>query len=406
MRLKNTNGLVGAIADPLYGLELAPAHQRLRQEAREWLAENLTDDFRAVAELHSSTDDHNYGKRLEWERKLADAGWLGMTWPVEYGGRGLTQFDEVIFFTEHARAGAPYWTSMQGWDLFGPLLNHYGTDAQKQRFMPGIRSCTEFWGQGYSEPEGGSDLASLRTKAVRDGNEWVVDGQKIWTSFGKHANWLYVLCRTDPEVPKHKGISLLLVPVDQPGVDVRPIRHMGGGNDFCEVFFDGARTEADLVLGGEGNGWNVAMGSLGIERLTTTMVYQLGFSDHLRKLVEEVRRRGMDEDPRVRRTIADAWTNLRINELLNLRVLTGLLHGDTPDAMTSVAKLRWSAWHKKATSEIMNLLGASEMIVADGYELDVYQGTFLNSVAETIYGGANEIQQNIIAERLLGLPRA
>jgi alkylation response protein AidB-like acyl-CoA dehydrogenase len=402
---KFRDGVIVTTMNDLLALDLSPDETLFREELVDWLADNLTDEFRAAGRIAAATDDAHFEVRLEWERKLAAARWLGVTWPEEYGGRGGTATHELIFLLEHGRSGAPYWIGLQGRDLFGPTLLHYGSDELKARFIPPIMRCEEFWGQGYSEPGAGSDLASLRTRAVRDGDEWVVDGQKIWCSFGVHATWLYVLCRTDMEARKHAGISLLLVPVDQPGVDIRPIRHMAGGDDFCEVFLDGARTSAELVVGGEGQGWKVAMGSLGTERLTTTLPYQAGFQRHLDEVIEELRQKGRTDDPRVRQELADAWIGLRITEWLNLRVLTGLMRGDTPDAMTSVTKLRWASWHRESTSKMVDLLGANEMIVGDDYELNLSQGSLLNAMAETIYGGTNEVQRSIIGERLLGLPR-
>src|SRR5205814_5905061 len=248
---------------------LAPEDAVFRDELRDWLADNLKGEFLAAAGVGGPADDRCWDLRLEWERKLAADRWLNVSWPVEFGGRGGTPTQELIFHIEHAKAEAPYWVGVQGRDLFGPTLLEFGTDAQKARFLPPITRCEELWGQGFSEPDAGSDLAALRTRAERDGDEWVVNGQKIWMTFGDHADWLYVLCRTDADAPKHKGISMLLVPADQSGVDIRPIRHLAGGADFCEAFFTGARTSAVLVVGGVNNGWRGAMASLPTARFTT-----------------------------------------------------------------------------------------------------------------------------------------
>ena len=240
-------------------LHLTPELRDFRDEVRTWLTEHLVGEFAENRGAGFSWDDSKWNVRAAWDRELADGGWLCLGWPRRYGGRAASVDEQLVFQLEYARADAPYRAGVQGQDLLGPILLTFGTDEQKDRFLPKISAAEEFWGQGFSEPGSGSDLASLRTRAVRDGDEWVIDGQKIWTSIGAHADWMYVLCRTDPDVPPHRGISLLLVSVNQPGVEVRTIRNILGGADFCEVFFTGARAEADLLVGGENQGWKVAM---------------------------------------------------------------------------------------------------------------------------------------------------
>jgi alkylation response protein AidB-like acyl-CoA dehydrogenase len=263
----------------------------------------------------------------------------------------------------------------------------------------------EMWGQGFSEPEAGSDLGGVRTRAVLEDDEWVLNGQKIWMTFGTRADWLYVLCRTDPDAPKHRGLSLILVPAHQPGVDVRPIRNLANGTEFAEVFFSDARTRADLVVGPVDGAWSVVMGTVGTERGTTALPYQAAFEQQLHDLVRELRTRGRTTDPRVRQRLAHAWIGLQLNRYNNARMLTRLVRDGNLGPEASLSKLFWSHWHRDLGALMMDVLGADMTVVGDGYALDPFQAVFLNSRAETIYGGANEIQRNIIAERVLGLPK-
>jgi alkylation response protein AidB-like acyl-CoA dehydrogenase len=384
---------------------MSPEDDAYQYGLSEWLALNLTDRYRSAARISAIGDENYLDVRLEWEQKLADAGWLSPSWPKEYGGRGGSQLQELIFVLEHGRARAPYLVGVPGRDLLAPTLLRHGTDAQKHRFLPPIMRAEQFWGQGYSEPDAGSDLAGLRTHAERHGDKWLINGQKTWTTLGSIAQWLFVLCRTDRQAPKHLGLSLLLVPVDQPGVQVRPIRHMGGREDFCELYFDNAVTEGDLMVGEEGDGWTVAMGSLATERISTSMPYQAVFEPQLDEVIEELRRLGRLNDPLVRQNLAAAWAGIRMNDWLNLRVLTGITRGDMPEAMTSVARLRWGEWHRHTTSQMIDMLGPSQMIDAAEQGNGWIQDSFLNAVAETVYGGTSQIQRTIIGERVLGLPR-
>jgi alkylation response protein AidB-like acyl-CoA dehydrogenase len=331
---------------------------------------------------------------------------LNVSWPVEYGGRGGTPAQELIFHMEHAAAGSPYWVGVQGRDLFGPTLLEFGTKEQHARFLPPITRCEEFWGQGFSEPDAGSDLAGLRTGAERDGDEWVISGQKIWTTFGYAADWLYVLCRTNPEAPKHRGISMLLIPRHQEGVDIRPIRNMAGGREFCEIFFDGARTAVDNVVGDVDGGWKVVMGTLGNERAGATVLpFQALFEREMRALFEVVRDRGLDRDPVVRQRLARAWGGLRVLQLNNDRLLTAVLQGVHPGPESSIIKLYWANWHRSFGELMMDMVGADALLAPTEGRVAEIQLSFLNARAETIYGGANEIQRNIVGERVLGLPK-
>ncbi|ONH55511.1 acyl-CoA dehydrogenase [Frankia sp. CcI49] len=381
------------------------AEAEFRAQVRDWLAEHLVGEFAAHRGVGGPADDAHWEVRLAWERELAAARLLNITWPREYGGRGGSLAEEIVFLQEHAAAAAPYWVGVQGRDLFGPTLLRHGSKEQKARFLPRITAAEEFWGQGFSEPGAGSDLASLRTRARLDGDEWVIDGQKIWTTFGAHADWLYVLCRTDPEAPAHRGISLLLVPVDQPGVDVRPIRTIAGGREFCEVFLSEARTRADLVVGPIHGGWRVAMGTVGAERLLTTLPYQYMFERELSDLIKVLRDRGRTADPLVRQRVADAWIGLEVVRYTNLRMIASLTRTGDLGPESSISKLQWANWHRRLGELEMTLLGPASEIVGEDYGLDLFQTSFLNSRAETIYGGANEIQRTILGERVLGLPR-
>lgn len=388
---------------------LSPSDRDFRDELRSWLAEHLVGDFKRAAGVGGPADDSMWELRLAWEKELAAARWLNVAWPEKYGGRGGTPVQELIFHVEHARAGAPYWVGVHGRDLFGPTLMEFGTDAQKERFLPAITRCEEFWGQGFSEPDAGSDLAGLKTRAVRDGAEWVVTGQKIWTTFGAYADWLYVLCRTNPDAPRHQGISMLLVPRHQPGVDIRPIRNIAGGLEFCEVFLDGARTSADMVVGDVDGGWTVVMGTLGNERSGATVLpFQASFEREMARLLDLVRRDGGSGDPLVRQKLARAWAGLRIMRMNNDRLLTTVLQGGHPGPESSIGKLYWANWHRDFGELMVDLLGARAMIPGEGPGAEASGAlvhSFLNARAETIYGGANEIQRNIVGERVLGLPR-
>ena len=387
-------------------LDLGPGDLAFRDELRQWLADHLVGEFKAAGGIGGPADDRGWDLRLAWERELAAARWLNVSWPEEYGGRAGTPRQELIFHIEHAAADAPYWVGVQGRDLFGPTLLEFGTDAQKRRFLPAIADVQELWGQGFSEPDAGSDLANLKTRAERDGDEWVITGQKIWTTFGSHADWLYVLCRTNPDAPRHKGISMLLVPAHQAGVDIRPIRNIAGGCEFAEVFLDGARTSIDHVVGGVDAGWTVVMGTLGNERSGATVLpFQALFEREMGQLLQLVRDKGLNGDPVVRQRVSGAWAVLRILKLNNDRLLTTVLQGHHPGPESSIGKLYWANWHRSFGELMVDVLGLDALIGRPDGTLDPMVHSFLNSRAETIYGGANEIQRNIVGERVLGLPR-
>lgn len=387
-------------------VELAPAVAAFREELRDWLADHLVGEFKAAGAVGGPADDEQWELRTEWESQLVAGRWLNVSWPEEYGGRGGTVAQELIFHIEHAAACAPYWVGVQGRDLLGPTLLEFGSEDLKQRFLPPIARCEELWGQGFSEPGAGSDLAGLATRAERDGDEWVINGQKIWTTFGAHADWLYVLCRTNPAAPRHKGISMVLVPVAQPGVEVRTIRNIAGGREFCEVFFDDARARADHVVGAVDGGWRVVMGALGNERSGATVLpFQASFRREMDALLTLVRQRRLDRDPLIRQRLARAWGGLRILELLNDRLFGAVLAGGSPGPESSIGKLYWSHWHRDFGELMVSVLGTEATVSADDGHPHPMVRSFLNSRAETIYGGAAEIQRNIVGERVLGLPK-
>ncbi|MEU2001011.1 acyl-CoA dehydrogenase family protein [Rhodococcus sp. NPDC019627] len=385
------------------------------QTVRTWLAENLTGDFARLEGKGGPGSEHEFfEERLAWDRHLAAAGWTCLGWPAEYGGRGATLAQQVTFHQEYAKSGAPARVSHVGEELLGPTLIAFGTEEQKRRFLPGIKTVTELWAQGYSEPGAGSDLANVATTARLEGGRWVINGQKVWTSLAHVAQWAFVLCRTEPGSKRHHGLSFLLVPLDQPGVTVRPIQQLTGTSEFNEVFFDDAVTDADLVVGEPGDGWRVAMGLLTFERGVSTLGQQIGFARELQGIVDLAHANGAASDPSIREKIARAWVGLRVMRAHAMRTLDAVDAGTSgPEA--SVAKLLWANWHRDLGQLAMDVQGAASLLAPAGpssditdpehLELDEWQRLFLFTRADTIYGGSNEIQRNIISERVLGLPR-
>jgi alkylation response protein AidB-like acyl-CoA dehydrogenase len=386
-----------------------PEEAAFRDEVRAWLAENLVGEFARIGGGRGTADEEHWDVRLDWERKLGAAGWIGLGWPKEYGGRGVTFAEQAIFNEEYAKANAPGRITFFGEGLLGPTLVAYGTDAQKRRFLPGILKATELWCQGYSEPDAGSDLAGVQTRAVLDGDEWVVNGQKVWTTFAHHADWCFVVTRTDPSAPAHAGISYILVPMHQPGVTVRPLRQMTGAGEFNEVFFDDARTPAEMVVGEVNGGWKVAMATLGFERGTAFLAMQLAFEREWQKVAEVARKNGAADDPVIRQRLARAYAGVKIMAYNGMRMQTQLSKTGVVGPEASIGKLYWSTWHKSLGELTMDVLGPAGQIVPDAgdgrYVLDDLQRSYMFSRSETIYAGSSEIQKNIIGERVLGLPR-
>jgi alkylation response protein AidB-like acyl-CoA dehydrogenase len=374
--------------------------QEFRAEVREWLADNLVGEFAALRGLGGPGREHEaFEDRLAWNRRLAVAGLTCLGWPVEHGGRGLSVAHRVAFYEEYALANAPAKVNHFGEELLGPTLIEYGTAGQQKRFLPKILDVTELWCQGYSEPGAGSDLANVSTTAVLDGDQWVINGQKVWTSLAQWAQWCFVLARTEKGSKRHAGLSYLLVPLDQPGVEIRPIVQLTGDSEFNEVFFDDARTDADLVVGRPGDGWRVAMGTLTFERGVSTLGQQIVYARELSGIVELAKKNGAANDPLLRERLTRSWVGLRAMRSYALATMDAEQPGQD-----NVSKLLWANWHRELGELAMDVLGKTGMTLADG-DFDEWQRLFLFSRADTIYGGSNEIQRNIIAERVLGLPR-
>lgn len=395
-----------------------PETEAFRAEVRAFLAEHLPDGWVGIGAL--GTDDAlDFTER--WRALLAQRGYLAPTWPTEYGGGGMSKLQQVIIAEEFAKAGVPTYGANDnfGIKMIGNLLLMFGTDAQKEYFLPRIINRDNRWCQGFSEPGAGSDLAAVKTSARLDGDEWVINGQKIWTSDATTANWIFMLARTDPDAPRHRGLSMLLVPLDQAGVEIRPITMATGGRGFNEVFFTGARTRADNVVLGVHQGWKAAMALLGLERGDEAATNPILFRAEFDRLVRLVHERGLADDEIVRDHIARAYTGVEIMRFLGARILTGWLRGDPPGTEASVSKLYWSEYHRSVTDLAMNLLGPAAMIPHGRPPLRHYRtddpgapnstaswsNTWLAAVSGTIYAGTSEIQRNILAESALGLPR-
>ena len=374
--------------------------EEFRAEVRAWLADNLVGEFAKLKGLGGpGRENEAFEERRAWNQRLAAAGLTCLGWPKEHGGRGLSVAHRVAFYEEYARADAPDKVNHFGEELLGPTLIAYGTPEQQKRFLPKILDVTELWCQGYSEPGAGSDLANVSTTAVLDGDSWVINGQKIWTSLAHFAQWCFVVARTEKGSKRHAGLSYLLVPLDQPGVDIRPINQLTGDSEFNEVFFDDARTDADLVVGEPGDGWRVAMGTLQFERGVSTLGQQIVYARELSGIAELAQRNGAADDPLIRERLARAWVGLRAMRSYALATMDVERPGQD-----NVSKLLWANWHRDLGDLAMEVSGKAGLVAPDG-DFNEWQRLFLFSRADTIYGGSNEIQRNIIAERVLGLPR-
>ena len=386
-------------------------------EVRAWLEEHLAGEFgRYRGRGLTGQEDVPVEVQIAWERELASGAWLGLDFPESIGGRGCTLAEQVVFFNTYTEARAPGRLPNVGVTLLGPTLMAFGSTQQQQRFVPPILTADELWCQGYSEPGAGSDLAGVATTAVRHGDQWVINGQKVWTSLAQHADWIFVLVRTSVGSSRHAGLSYLLVPMDQPGIEIRPITQLTGGVEFNETFFNDAVTEADLVVGGEGNGWKVAMGTLAFERGASTLGQQLSFRQEFDSLLSEAKALDRIDFGVLRSELVQCHIELEILRFNQMRLLTSLTHDQLAGPEQSIGKLYWASWHRRLGELSMRVRGAAAMVAepAQGahtgeggldYQLDRWQRTFLYSRAHTIYGGSNEIQRNIIGERVLGLPR-
>jgi alkylation response protein AidB-like acyl-CoA dehydrogenase len=376
-----------------------------RVDVRKWLEANLTGKFAEARGLGGPGREHEaFEIRAEWERHLAAAGWTCLGWPEEHGGRGFDLRRQVIFHEEYARSDAPVRVGLIGEGMVGPTLIAFGTEDQKARLLPPIQRGEELWCQLYSEPNAGSDLANVATKAERDGDDYVITGQKVWTSLAHWADWGFAIVRTEAGSKRHRGLSYLLVPMRQSGLEMRPIIQATGTSEFNEVFFDGARSSVDNLVGAEGDGWKIGMATLGFERGSLTLGQQIGFRRELERVMELARRSGVADDPSIRQRLSNAWIGVEIMRLNAMRTLS--TSGRDLERTASIGKLYWSTWHRELGELAMDVLGMASTVVAEPpYELLPEQSLFLFSRSDTIYAGSSEIQRNIIAERALGLPK-
>ena len=389
-----------------------------RDKVQAFLAEKLPADWVGIGRLE--------GQQLtdfvrEWRVTLYEGGYLAPGWPVEYGGGGLSQLEQVIVGEEFARAGVPTGgpNDTFGIQMLGNTLLQWGTDEQKAYYLPRILSGADTWCQGYSEPNAGSDLSNLSLRGELDGDQWVLNGQKIWTSAGHLADHIFTLVRTDPDASRHKGISFLLVDMRQPGVEVRPITMITGESEFNEVFYTDATTPKHEVVGGVNNGWAVAMTLLGFERGEAAATLPILFGAEINRLLQMARERGVANDPIIRQRLAYCYSKVQIMRFNGMRVLTRFLHGHHPGPDGAVSKLYWSEYHREVTELAIDILGADAMVPSGRWPSSAFQaddagapnssgswvGTFLNARAGTIYAGSSQIQRNIIGEMVLGLPK-
>ncbi len=396
-----------------------PEVESFRAEVRAVLAEELPPGWAGIGAIAPREDAERFA--AQWRQVLYRRGLLGITWPPEYGGRGLSRLHQVVLMEELTRAGVPYGehTDLFGIKMLGSTLLRWGTEEQKARFLPRILSGADRWCQGFSEPGAGSDLASLATRAMLDGRQWTIDGQKTWTSVAHRANWIFLLARTNPGARGHRDISFLLCPLDQPGIEIRPIRQLTGDSDFNEVFFTGARTPADLVVGPPGEGWKVAMTLLGHERGEEAATNPILFRAELDRLLALAAERGRDHDPLIRQRLAWCYARVEIMRYLGYRILTQVHSGTELGAAASVAKLYWSEYHVAATELALDIQGLDGLVPQGRGPLRAVRtddpgapnssgswlGAFLNAKAGTIYAGTSEVQRNILAETILGLPK-
>ncbi|GAA5063554.1 hypothetical protein HNP84_008173 [Thermocatellispora tengchongensis] len=402
-------------------LDYPPQVAEFRAEVRAVLAEELPDGWAGTGAIATAEETRAFVR--EWRRTMYRRGLLGVAWPLEYGGRGLTMLHQVALVEELTRAGLPFGeqpADSTGVKMLGNTLLRFGTEEQKRAILPALLSGEQRWCQGFSEPGAGSDLASVTTRARLEGEEWVVDGQKTWTSGAHTATGIFALVRTDPAAPRHRGLSFLLIPLDQPGVDVRPIRHATGGTDFCEVFFDAARTPAGMIVGRPGDGWTVASVLLTFERGEEAATNPIHFRAELDRLFELARRKGRDQDPVIRQWLARARARVEVMRYLGYRILSDVMAGGELGHASSVSKLYWSEYHREVTELALDIQGLDGLALtgkeatrplrtddpgADPSSSRSWWNVSLNARAGTIYAGTSEIQRNILAERVLGLPR-
>jgi len=391
---------------------LTPDQEALRKRVRAWLTTNIPDDWKKFG-LSEVPRPEAYEFLRKWQKTLHDAGFIGLTWPKESGGQGLTFVEEMVLQEEMALQKAPPVLNILGVGMAGPTIIAYGTDEQKKRYPAKILSCEEIWCQGYSEPNSGSDLASLQTRAVKDGEHWVINGQKVWTSLAHIADWMMLLARTDPAAPRHKGITYFLLDMKSPGVIVKPLTQITGDAEFNEVFFDNVRVHERQILGGVNNGWAVGLTTLMYERLALGFGLQVRLRITLESLVDMAKRmekhgRGVTKDPVMRQKLAALWIDTEALKYTGARAVTKLLRGELPGPEASTGKMSWVDTHQRLQELAMEIQGPYAMLArgADvAVDSGVWQYSFLRSRANSIEGGTTEIQKNIIGERVLGLPK-
>ncbi|MCG8316028.1 MAG: acyl-CoA dehydrogenase family protein [Pseudomonadales bacterium] len=391
-------------------LNFSPEDETFRDEVATWLRDNLNNEFEALRFRGGPGDEHMFHEeRHAWEKKLAEGGWTCVGWPQKYGGRGCSIEQQVIFYEEYARAGGPGRVGHIGEGLAGPTIIAFGSQEQKDKYLPGIVSGKELWCQGYSEPGAGSDLANVKTKARFDESKgrWLINGQKVWTSLAQESDYCFVIARTDPESVAHKGLGFFLLKMDQPGVEVRPIQQITGTSEFNEVFFDDAECDATDIVGLPGDGWKVAMGLLGFERGVSTLGQQMQFQNELDEVIKVAKSNGSASDPVIRQRLAQAHSELKIMRYNSMRMLSGQSGSDgSLQKEALIYKLFWATWHRNLGELAMDVMGPESQILEEGdYQLNRLQAMYLFTRSDTIYGGTNQIQRNIIAERGLGMPK-
>jgi alkylation response protein AidB-like acyl-CoA dehydrogenase len=384
-------------------LGFSSADEVFRAECADWLNAQMAGEFADIKGITTLTAKAE--RRKEWEQHLGAHGWGCIGWPVEWGGKDASLAQQVIFAEEYARAGVPGRVNHIGVELAGPTLLAFGTEEQKRRFLPDIAAGNTIFCQGFSEPGAGSDLASVRTKGRLDGGQWVVNGQKIWTSLAHISDWIFVVTRTEEGSKGPKGLTFLMMEIDQPGIDIRPIKQINGDAEFNETFFTDATCPADSLIGAVGDGWKIAMGLLAFERGVSTLGQQMAFRNELDGVIAAAKGNGTANDPLIRQRIAKSEIGLRLMRYGALRMLSNSDHSKV-DGAALTYKIQWATWRRNLGELAMDVLGQmGEVSDNADYEWDVLPNLFLYSRADTIYGGTNQIQRNMIAERALGLPR-
>lgn len=385
-------------------IAFTPDQEAYRLSFRNWLGESLAADWGGPRFTGPVDDDANATFQKAWEQKLYAAGYQGIHWPRDYGGQGLTLVEHLIVSEELGRVSAPEGINTLGKELVGPIVLAIGTEAQKRHYIPRILTLEDIWCQGFSEPDAGSDLASLRTRARRDGEEWVVNGQKVWTSYARHANKCILLARTDPDAPKHKGLTLFLLDMASPGITVRPLRQITGRSEFNEVFFDNVRVPAGAHVGAVNDGWNSAVGLLGFERATARLYRQARFVAEFQQLLRSIAVRAeLAGNSWFRQKAGALHSELQMLRLLNLKTVSRVVNGKGIGSEASMIKLFWSELHQNIAEFSIEVFG--DDFVLGEPEAERFSYLYHQSRAETIYAGTSEIQRNIIAERMLRLGR-